>query len=142
MCIRDSLTIRIDRGAGPRIVMEWHGGDVTGVLPYSRIKSPPGSVTAETRTTVFLVYSSEIPRLIHDCPELTGVLVHVMLDRARVFNSSELLDEKMVSLGRLAAGLAHELNNPASAVERSAKTLTAQLGVLEDATRKFCALNL
>ena len=136
------LSIRVDRGAGPRIVMEWHGGDVTGVLPYSRIKSPPGSVTAETRTTVFLVYSSEIPRLIHDCPELTGVLVHVMLDRARVFNSSELLDEKMVSLGRLAAGLAHELNNPASAVERSAKTLTAQLARVERATRGICSLSL
>jgi signal transduction histidine kinase len=59
-----------------------------------------------------------------------------------VFKSSELLDEKMASLGRLAAGLAHELNNPASAVERSAKTLVAELGVLEDATKKFCALNL
>ena len=36
------LLIRVDRGAGPRIVMEWHGGDVTGMLPYSRIKAPPG----------------------------------------------------------------------------------------------------
>ena len=36
------LSIRVDRGAGPRIVMEWHGGDVTGMLPYSRIKAPPG----------------------------------------------------------------------------------------------------
>ena len=136
------LSIRVDRGAGPRIVMEWHGGDVTGVLPYSRIKSPPGSVTAETRTTVLLVYSAEIPRLIHECPELTAVLVHVMLDRARVFKSSELLDEKMVSLGRLAAGLAHELNNPASAVERSAKTLAGQLTRAERATRGICSLNL
>jgi signal transduction histidine kinase len=136
------LSIRVDRGAGPRIVMEWHGGDVTGVLPYSRIKSPPGSVIAETRTTVLLVYSAEIPRLIHECPELTAVLVHVMLDRARVFKSSELLDEKMVSLGRLAAGLAHELNNPASAVERSAKTLAAELARVERATRGICSLSL
>ena len=58
-----------------------------------------------------------------------------MLDRARVFKSSELLDEKMASLGRLAAGLAHELNNPASAVARSAKTLVAELDALEDATQ-------
>ena len=136
------LSIRVDRGAGPRIVMEWHGGDVTGVLPYSRIKSPPGAVTAETRTTVLLVPTSEMPRLIHECPELTAVLVHVMLDRARVFKSSELLDEKMVSLGRLAAGLAHELNNPASAVERSAKTLAAHLTRVERATRGICSLSL
>ena len=136
------LLIRVDRGSGPRIVMEWHGGDVTGMLPYSRIKGPPGDVTAEERTTVLVVPAADLPRLIHECDELTAVLVHVMVDRARVFKSSELLDEKMASLGRLAAGLAHELNNPASAVERSAKTLVAELGVLEDATKKFCALNL
>jgi signal transduction histidine kinase len=136
------LLIRVDGGAGPRIVMEWHGGDVTGMLPYSRIKAPPGDVVAEEPTTVVIVDTAELPRMIHECPDLTAVLVHVMVDRARVFKSSELLDEKMASLGRLAAGLAHELNNPASAVERSAKTLAAQLDVHEDATRRFCGLNL
>src|SRR5580765_5279118 len=65
-----------------------------------------------------------------------------MLDRARVFKTNELLDEKMASLGRLAAGLAHELNNPASAVARTAKTLVDQLSMLDDATKHFCALNL
>jgi signal transduction histidine kinase len=65
-----------------------------------------------------------------------------MLDRARVFKSSELLDEKVASLGRLAAGLAHELNNPASAVARSAKTLVSQLGALDEATQRFATLNL
>jgi signal transduction histidine kinase len=136
------LLIRVDRGSGPRIVMEWHGGDVTGMLPYSRIKAPPGDVVAEERTTILAVPAAELPRMIHECHDLTAMLVHVMVDRARVFKSSELLDEKMASLGRLAAGLAHELNNPASAVERSAKTLVAELGVLEDATKKFCALKL
>jgi signal transduction histidine kinase len=136
------LTIRVDRGAGPKKVMEWHGGDVTGVLPYSRIKTPPGSVVAEEPTEVLLVPRAEIPAMIHACPELTTVLVHVMLDRARVFKSSELLDEKMLSLGRLAAGLAHELNNPASAVARSAHQLSAELAELDLISRAFCALNL
>ncbi len=136
------LSIRVDRGAGPRIVMEWYGGDVTGVLPYSRIKSPPGNVVAQERTHLLELDTAELPRMIHECHELTAVLVHVMLDRARVFKSNELLDEKVLSLGRLAAGLAHELNNPASAVARSAKTLIRELDVLEAATKRFCALNL
>jgi signal transduction histidine kinase len=136
------LLIRVDSGAGPRIVMEWHGGDVTGVLPYSRIRKPPGSVVAEERASILTVDKAEIPQLIRDCPDLTEVLVHVMLDRARVFKSSELLDEKMSSLGRLAAGLAHELNNPASAVSRSAKMLLDKVAELETATRRFCGLNL
>jgi signal transduction histidine kinase len=136
------LSIRVDRGAGPRIVMEWHGGDVTGLLPYSRIKGPPGDVVAEERSRILMVDAANLPRLIRECHELTEVLVHVMVDRARVFKSSELLDEKMISLGRLAAGLAHELNNPASAVARSAKTLVAQLDALDEAAGRLSALNL
>ena len=136
------LSIRVDRGGGPRIVMEWHAGDVTGMLPYSRIKGPPGDVVAEERTTIVAVATEDLPRMIQECHELTGVLVHVMVDRARVFKTSELIDEKMASLGRLAAGLAHELNNPASAVERSAKMLVAQLDAHDAATRQFCGLNL
>jgi CRP-like cAMP-binding protein len=93
------LLIRVDRGAGPRIVMEWHGGDVTGLLPYSRIKGPPGNVVAEARTDIVAVKTTELPRLIDECRELTEVLVHVMLERARTFKSSELLDEKVASLG-------------------------------------------
>ena len=136
------LLIRVDSGAGPRIVMEWHGGDVTGILPYSRIRKPPGGVVAEEPTTILAIDADLVPRVIRECPDLTAVLVHAMLDRARVFRSSELLDEKMSSLGRLAAGLAHELNNPASAVSRSAKTLLEKVADLETATRRFCGLNL
>jgi len=136
------LLIRVDGGAGPRIVMEWHGGDVTGILPYSRIKGPPGDVVAEEESRIFAVDTELVPRLIRECPDLTAVLVHVMLDRARVFKTSELIDEKMASLGRLAAGLAHELNNPASAVARSAKTLCAEFEAHDEATKRLSALDI
>jgi nitrogen-specific signal transduction histidine kinase len=65
-----------------------------------------------------------------------------MLDRARDFNSRELHDEKMVSLGRLSAGLAHELNNPSAAIERSASLLGRRLDDVEQATRVLCASGL
>jgi signal transduction histidine kinase len=136
------LSIRVDRGAGPRIVMEWRGGDVTGLLPYSRLKTPPGEVVAEERTRLVTVDAADLRRMTQECYELTTVLVHLMLDRARVFKSSELLDEKMASLGRLAAGLAHELNNPASAVARTAKTLLNELDALDAAARRLWSLGL
>jgi len=136
------LTIHVDRGAGPHKAMEWRGGDITGFLPYSRLVGSPGDVRAEAPTEIFMLPREEVPALIRDCNELTSILVHVMIDRARQFTSSDLQEEKMSSLGRLAAGLAHELNNPASAVARSAKGLRLALSELEAASRTLGAARL
>jgi signal transduction histidine kinase len=136
------LSIHIDRGAGPHKVMEWRGGDVTGVLPYSRLGASPGDVKAELPTEIFMVPREEIPALIQECQDLTAIFVHVMVDRARQFTSSDLHVEKMSSLGKLAAGLAHELNNPASAVARSAGEIKLRLSDVEKASRVLGAAGL
>jgi signal transduction histidine kinase len=65
-----------------------------------------------------------------------------MLDRARQFTSGDLRDEKLMTLGKLAAGLAHELNNPASAVMRSSKLLLESLTGAEEASRILASANL
>jgi signal transduction histidine kinase len=129
------IAVHIDRGAGRHKIAEWRTGDVTGLLPYSRLVSPPGDTVAEEPTEIVVVDRDHLPAMILECHELTSILVHVMLDRARHFTSSALHDEKLVSLGKLAAGLAHELNNPASAVERSARLLSEGLEASERASR-------
>jgi signal transduction histidine kinase len=133
------LTIHVDRGAGRRKIMEWRDGDVTGLMPYSRLVAPPGDVIAEEPTDVLTIDRVELPEMIRECPELTTKLVHVMLDRARLFTSSYLHDEKLVSLGKLAAGLAHEFNNPASAITRSASILLESLTATDAAGLKLAA---
>ena len=134
--------IYVDRGAGLRREMEWHGGDVTGVMPYSRMGMPPGDVKALELTDVLTVFRDRIPELIRECPETTAILVHTMVDRARVFTSQQGQDEKLISLGKLSAGLAHELNNPASAIARSSSSLQANFAKSDAASRELGSLGL
>jgi signal transduction histidine kinase len=137
-----SVAIFIDRGAGRHKVMDWRAGDVSGVLPYSRLVNSPGDSVAQEPTDILVVERGHLPALIRDCHQVTSILVHKMLDRARVFTSSGLHDEKMVSLGKLSAGLAHELSNPVSAIERGAALLRDRLEDAELATRALGAARL
>ena len=134
--------IYIDRGSGRRKVMEWRGGDVTGMLPYSRMQRAPGSSVIEERSVGLLINKDCFGEMIRECPHVTEILVHIMIDRARQFTSTDWQDEKMMSLGKLSAGLAHELNNPASAVARASKSLEEGLTELEDAGYALGAMHL
>ena len=136
------IAIYIDRGAGRHKAMEWGEGDVSGVLPYSRLLNVPGDSIAQEPTTLLSVHRDHLPEMIQTCHEITSILVHVMLDRARIFNASDLHDEKMVSLGKLSAGLAHELNNPASAIERGAALLVGKIEDAEKAARQLGGAHL
>ena len=136
------IAIYIDRGAGRHKLTEWRAGDVTGMLPYSRLVSPPGDSVAQELSEIFAVPREDLAGMIRECHELTSILVHKMLDRSKQFTSSALQDEKMVSLGKLSAGLAHELNNPVAAIERSAALLEDRLDEAEQATRALGASRL
>jgi signal transduction histidine kinase len=136
------IAIFVDRGAGRHKVIEWWAGDVAGVLPYSRLVSPPGDSVAQAPSEILAIPRGDLSGMIRDCHEVTSILVHKMLDRSRDFTSSGLHDEKMVSLGKLSAGLAHELNNPAAAIERGAAQLDARLEDADQAARAVGALGL
>ncbi len=136
------ITMSVDRGAGPSRIMEWRAGQVTGLLPYSRMVSPPGATVAQGPTEILAVHRDQLIEMIRECQTITSILVHTMIDRARAFTSADLHVEKMVSLGKLSAGLAHELNNPASAIERSTALLQERLQETEQATRALAVSRL
>jgi len=131
-----------DQGGTWRKVMEWGAGEITGHLPYSRMVVAPGNSVIDEPAEALFVPKQDVSRLPVECPHITAALVHAMLDRARAFKSSDFQLEKLASLGKLAAGLAHELNNPASAATRSARLLTAALAESEEASRMLGAASL
>ncbi len=136
------ITVFQNRLGSRRKVAEWHAGEVTGLYPYSRMKYGQSDVTADAETEAFIVMRDQLDGLARECPQITAMLVHAMVDRARMFTSSDWQDEKMMSLGKLSAGLAHELNNPASAASRSASSLTEAITQLAASSRVLEAARL
>jgi signal transduction histidine kinase len=136
------IALFVDRGNGPDKLVEWHAGDVSGLLPYSRLAVAPGDSRTLEPAEVLAIPRGELQAMTRECFEVTSILVHTMVDRTRMFTSSDLLNEKMISLGKLSAGLAHELNNPASAIKRCAALLANRFKDSEAAARTLAAASL
>src|SRR5215831_14055332 len=68
-----SIAISVDRGAGPNKIMEWREGDVTGLLPYSRLISPPGDTVAQEASEVLAIDREELRDVIRECHEVTSM---------------------------------------------------------------------
>jgi signal transduction histidine kinase len=120
--------------AGETFVFDLEPGDITGVLPFSRMKqfTVSGRALADSRALRFP--ASLFPDLVQKMPVLTQRLVGLMSDRIRETTRLEQQRDRLASLGKLSAGLAHELNNPASAAKRAASQMREILKKIRDAS--------
>jgi len=105
-------------------------GSVTGFLPFSRARESTGEGVVSEDGVVLFFPKEDAGEMIKDHYELTEALVHQMSTRIRTFTNMQQLSEKMIALGKLSAGLAHELNNPAAAIARSSALLTERIAAL------------
>src|ERR1700722_4795241 len=112
-------------------------GDVTGVLPFSRMKQFTVSQRAETDSRALRFPASQFPDLVQKMPELTKRLVGLMSDRIRETTRIEQQQDRLAARGKLSAGLAHELNNPASAAKRATSQLRDMLKRIRDASHEL-----
>jgi signal transduction histidine kinase len=109
-------------------------GDITGTLPFSRMKQFTVTGRALTDGRILRFPASKFTELVSKMPELAKRLVGLMSDRIREVTRMEQQRDRLAALGKLSAGLAHELNNPASAAKRAASQLRETLMCIRDAS--------
>ncbi len=115
--------VRFEQKGETRELGVWEAGYITGVLPFSRMKEARATGQALEPTYVLELHKKHFIEMVNVSYELTQALVAVMSDRVRDFTTLQFQAEKLMALGKLSAGLAHELNNPASAMVRNAEEL-------------------
>ncbi|HEY4379439.1 MAG TPA: ATP-binding protein [Acidobacteriaceae bacterium] len=127
---------------GDTVVLPANAGDITGVYPFSRMKQFTVTGRALTEGRILRFPCSLFPELVQKMPELTTTLVGMMSDRVREGTRIEQQRDRLVSLGKLSAGLAHELNNPSAAATRAASQLAVTWDKMKSATFQLgrCAL--
>src|ERR1700722_10016177 len=128
--------------SGEAFVFTLGPGDVTGALPFSRMKQFTVTGRALSDSRILRFPSSSFPDLVQKMPELTKRLVGLMADRIRETTRIEQQRDRLAGLGKLSAGLAHELNNPASAATRAASQLRGILQRIRDASQELGRRNL
>jgi len=106
-------------------------GEIIGRPPFSRMQTTIAYLSVVEETTLLITHQDLYPEIAKHY-QLIEAFVHSMSDRIRTFTSRVQQNEKLVALGKLSAGLAHELNNPASAMVRGATELRKRLRTTPD----------
>jgi signal transduction histidine kinase len=126
--LQGEIYVRREHG-GPAALFIGRSGQITGLLPFSRMKAYGGLGYTSAPTWGLEFDRSLFPEMVKAIPSLTERVVGILLDRVREITRMEQQSEKLNALGKLAGNLAHELNNPASAAQRSAAGILEELRV-------------
>jgi signal transduction histidine kinase len=120
--------------SGESVVLTIPAPEISGMLPFSRMKTYGLTGRSLTEGRLLKFPAAQFPQLVQRMPELATRLVGKMSDRIREVTRFEQQQDRLAALGKLSAGLAHELNNPASAAKRATSQLRDMLKRVKDAS--------
>jgi signal transduction histidine kinase len=127
--------------AGEQVVLAVRrAGEMIGEMALLEEARRMAGARALTGCRVLCLSKEQLDGLLAGSPSAARAMLHTVITRLR---DTELLlrqSEKMAQLGILTAGVAHELNNPASAVLRGAGQLAVTLDRLRRGWEKIGAL--
>lgn len=126
--IKDGFLEVFKLSSGREILLDSHGvGGVIGEMSLLEQKPRMASIRARDKTTLLSIHQTAFDHLIATSTGAARAMLDIVLTRMRNTESKLQQSEKMAQLGTLTAGVAHELNNPAAAVQRASAHLRQTL---------------
>ena len=136
------MRLRVESGGADAVTRVFRGPMVGGMLPYSRMTHVPATFRAVTQARGATFPADRFPELLARLPVLGPRLVGLLSDRIRDFTKLQDQQEKMAALGKISAGLAHELNNPAAAARRAVSSLRDAFQTFRESAARLDAHSL
>jgi signal transduction histidine kinase len=121
------------------LIGQMSAGETFGEIPLLMGKDTEAVMTVLKPSVVVFLREELFWNLMFACPQVRIGVLGNMARRLQVFQSQELHREKLISLGTMAAGLMHELNNPGAAAGRAASQLRENLGRLQQISLRLCS---
>ncbi|MCB0642555.1 MAG: cyclic nucleotide-binding domain-containing protein [Phaeodactylibacter sp.] len=140
--LEGEYAVQFPRDGELQEIGKYGGGHITGVLPFSRMKESKAFGRVLKTVHAMGLHRDYFAEMVNVSYLMTQNLVGLMSNRIRDLTGQQYQNEKLLSLGKLSAGLAHELNNPASAMVRSAKDLRGKLKTSPEKFKSVMALSV
>jgi signal transduction histidine kinase len=130
---------KIEKEGEPPRIIPYGAGESFGELSLLKGVQAVYGLVAVSPVRLVRFVEEAFWQLMFSCPRVRAAILGNMARRLESYQASEVQREKLASLGTLAAGLMHELNNPGTAALRAASQLRENYARLQEISLRFTA---
>jgi signal transduction histidine kinase len=140
--VEGQLEVTKNDGHGQVVLASRGPGEFLGEMSLLEQAPRTATVRAVHDAELLVIQPGDFVSLLASSPGAAATILRVVAGRLRSTEASLMEQSKLASLGTLAAGLAHELNNPAAAIRRAADHMSSSLEALRRWTAELGRLSL